>query len=86
MAKNQAKALEQAEDQLTLQMAHVVRMIDARQPEAAIRAAKRLVYVFQMKVDHLESGKSETTFDIAAAGAIALKHLPHVGVAAKAAR
>jgi hypothetical protein len=48
-------------------------MIQAGQPIVAVRAAKRLVYVFEMQVSHLYSGKSAASFDIAAAGAEARK-------------
>jgi hypothetical protein len=66
-------AVAKAQDRLNRQKAHTVMMIEAGQPIVAVRAAKRLVYVFEMQVSHLYAGKSAASFDIAAAGAEARK-------------
>ena len=83
MNKRQEKAIAAAKAQLEGQIAHVQRMIDAGQGEAGVRAAKRLVIAFQMKVEHLEAGKSEKDFDIFAAGKAALAAVPFAGTAVR---
>ena len=68
-----SRAVAKAQDRLNRQKAHAAMMIQAGQPLVAVRAAKRLVYVFEMEVSHLYAGKSAASFDIAAAGAEARK-------------
>jgi hypothetical protein len=83
MNKTQEKAIAKAKAQLESQKAHTQRMIDAGQGEAGVRAAKRLIIAFQMKVEHLEAGKSEKDFDIFAAGKAALAAVPFIGTAVR---
>lgn len=78
MSKAQEKAIAKAKVQLAGQIAHLQRMIDAGQGEAGVRAAKRLVIAFEMKVKHLEAGKPEKEFDNFAAGRIALEQVPFI--------
>jgi hypothetical protein len=68
-----SRALAKAQDRLNRQKDHAAMMIQAGQPLVAVRAAKRLVYVFEMEVSHLYAGKSAASFDFAAAGAEARK-------------
>ena len=68
-----SRALAKAQDRLNRQKAHAAMMIQAGQPLVAVRAAKRLVYVFEVEVSHLYACKSAASFDIAAAGAEARK-------------
>ena len=64
-----SRALVRAQDRLNRQKDHTAMMIQAGQPLVAVRAAKRLVYVFEMEVSHLYAGKSAASFDFAVAGA-----------------
>jgi hypothetical protein len=76
MEKRQVKAIAKAKAALEGQKAHTQRMIDAGQSEAAVQIARRLILAFEMKVQHLESGKAEKDFDIFAAGRAALAAFP----------
>jgi hypothetical protein len=76
MTKSQEKAIAKAEAQLAGQIAHVERMIAAGQPEAGVQVARRLVFAFTMKVEHLKAGNDEKSFDIFAAGRAALAAFP----------
>jgi len=66
-------ALAKAQDRLNRQKDHAAMMIQAGQPIVAVRAAKRLVYVFELEVSHLYAGKPAASFDIGIAGAEARK-------------
>ena len=70
-----SRALAKAQDRLNRQKDHAIKMIEAGQPLIAVRAAKRLVYVFEMEVSHLSAGKSPAEFDFAAAGAEARRNV-----------
>ena len=75
MTKRQNAALAKAQDRLNRQKGHTVKMIAAGQPLIAVRAAKRLVYVFEMEVSHLFAGKPSSDFDFAVAGAEARRNV-----------
>jgi len=75
MTKRQSALYAKALDRLNRQKEHAVMMIQAGQPLVAVRAAKRLVYVFEMEVSHLYAGKSPESFDIGVAGAAARREV-----------
>lgn len=78
MNKRQEKAVAKAEKLLENQIAHVEKMIAAGAAEMGVRAAKRLVVAFEMKVAHLKAGKDEKSFDIFEAGRVAREKYPFV--------
>lgn len=83
MSKQKQNAIAKAKAQVATQTAHVERMIAAGQPEIVVRAAKRLVFVYEMKVAHLEQGGTEKSFDLFDGAKLALAAYPFIGKAAR---
>ena len=62
-----SKNIRNLENSIARQEAHVERMIAANQPEKAVRAAKRVVFVFSAELALLKAGKPFDAADINAA-------------------
>jgi hypothetical protein len=64
-----AKRIEKLRKMIAAQEAHTRLMISVDPEMASIPASKRIAYVFRAELQHLEAGKTRTSFDLNAATA-----------------
>lgn len=66
-----AKRIEKLRKMIAAQEAHTRLMISVDPEMPSIPASKRIAVVFRKELEHLESGKTRTSFDLNAATAAA---------------